>query len=116
MAFSKKRLYNKEAQLTSAYASAIDHPARQQILIRLCIHGPCTVDELRKGHPISKSTMSEHLEKLRIMGLISCKERFPHTIYFAEKEGIVKAEKFIIAFFRKLNIPNDEDKPQKTAE
>lgn len=108
MAFSKKGLYSKESQITSAYASALDHPARQEILIRLCIYGPCTVEELLKGQPISKSTMSEHLEKLRIMGLISFKVKFPYIIYYVEKKGIRKARKYFISLFRKLTIAENK--------
>ena len=109
MGFSKAKLYNKDIKVTSDFARALGHPARMEILMKLCKDGPSKVEDISKDHPISKSSMSDHLEKLRNQHFISFKEKFPHIIYSVEQETVRKAEQCINAFFRKLNISDTEE-------
>jgi len=102
MAFSKARLYNRRARITALYFRVLNHPARQEILLKLAKDGPCSVEELLQDHPISGSTMSRHLEKLRAVNFISYKEKTPYIIYAIEPKKIRRAKKFMAAFYNTL--------------
>jgi len=99
MAFSKANRYNTNEQIVNHYTRAISYPARQEILKKLFKDGPCTVNELRKNHPISRATFSDHLKNLRASQLISCKEVFPSTYYTMDMEKFNLARKYITDFF-----------------
>ncbi len=100
MAFSKSPLYPPEDQITSGYARALSHPARLMILRKLASDGPCSVQILNHAHPISQPAMSYHLEILRKAHLVSCKEKFPFSIYTLEGKSITLAEYQLKSFFR----------------
>lgn len=51
---------------------ALSHPARLQILLHLSKYKSCPAGNISKRLPISKSTVSQHMAKLREAGLISC--------------------------------------------
>ena len=95
MAFSKANKYNKEEQWVNHYTRAISYPARQEILKKLYTDGPCTVNELRMNHLISKATFSEHLKILRNSHLITFKEEFPSTYYALDSEQFNQAKKYL---------------------
>ncbi|HZV68972.1 MAG TPA: helix-turn-helix domain-containing protein [Saprospiraceae bacterium] len=102
MAFSKARLYNRRARITALYFRILNHPARQEILLKLAKDGPCSVEELLQDHPISGATMARHLEKLRVVNFISYKEKTPHIIYSIEPKKIMRAKKFMVEFYNIL--------------
>jgi ArsR family transcriptional regulator len=102
MAFSKASLFNLQDQIVSRYGLAMGHPARLEIIRRLCNMAPLKVKELSKGQPLARPTMSEHLEILREAGLITYKEKFPYTYYYPIKKNIRKAEILINEFFKSL--------------
>ena len=99
MAFSKSRLYPKDAQMVSGFARAVGHAARIQILQQLSEEGECTVEELSKNHPISRPAMSCHLRILRASHLVDCEEKFPYTIYRLNGKNVVVAEGYLGDFF-----------------
>ena len=102
MAFSKARLYHKEAQITSVFAHAISHPARQLILQQLSKDGSSKVEELLLNHPISQPALSDHLEILRKAQLVTYKEVFPYIIYSLDGKNVTVAEQYLSAFFKSI--------------
>lgn len=98
MAFSKARLYNRRARITALYFRVLNHPTRQEILLKLAKDGPSTVEQLLQDHPISGSTMSRHLEKLRLVNFITYQEKTPYIFYSVEVKKIRRAMKFIKGF------------------
>jgi ArsR family transcriptional regulator len=81
MAFNKSHLFDPADQVTSAMAQLISHPARVDILRYLAQNGPTSVEKLADRYPLSKSTVSQHLEYLRKADLVQYRESYPHTIY-----------------------------------
>ena len=104
MAFSKSILYLPDEQKTAVYFKALNHPARLRIIIHLCLTGPNTVENLAHGHPLSEGSFSDHLKILRTAGLITCKEKYPYTIYYVQKGNLHIARKTIAVFFENLKI------------
>ena len=105
MAFSKNYLYPQELQLISHFSQAFSYAGRLQILLKLQMEGPLTVDTLSQEHPISKETFSEHLKILRENHLIIPEENFPYTFYETHEANLKKSKELLNAFFDKLNLP-----------
>lgn len=93
MAFTKAHLYNDVDLRASLLARAISHPARIGILQQLSKEGVRTVEELIERHPLSQSTISQHLKILRKASLVCYKEVYPYTYYTLNKENARKLKK-----------------------
>lgn len=102
MAFSKARFYSRKGRITAKYFKTFGHPARQLVILYLASYGPSAVEIFSKDHPISASSMSDHLEQLREVSLISYKEKHPNIVYELEWEKIMRAKKYILEFFEEL--------------
>ncbi len=102
MAFSKARLYSRKVRITAKFFKTFGHPARQLVILYLAAYGPSAVEIFSRDHPISASSMSDHLEKLREVNLISYEEKHPYILYNLEWERIMRAKKYILDFFEEL--------------
>jgi DNA-binding transcriptional ArsR family regulator len=99
MAMSKSHLYPEDLRIVCSFAKAIGHPARAQIIRQLQMQGSCSVEELQKDHPITPPSLSDHLKILRKSQLVTCREKYPHTFYKAERRKIKEAKKCLEAYF-----------------
>lgn len=52
--------------------NALSHPARLQIMLHLAKYSGCQAGSISSRLPLAKSTVSEHLNKLKEAGLITC--------------------------------------------
>lgn len=52
--------------------NALSHPARLQIVLHLAKYKGCPAGSISSKLPISKSTVSQHMSKLKEAGLITC--------------------------------------------
>lgn len=64
--------YNETFIELSAALQALAHPARLQIVEHLAKYHECPAGAISSELPLSKSTVSQHMAKLREAGLISC--------------------------------------------
>ena len=93
MAFSKANQFPTVVFLQSQWTKALSHPARIYLLLYLLNHGRTSFQDLARVIPLSKSTISQHLLKLRSMELIMAEEKYPHTYYILNRkncENLVK--------------------------
>jgi DNA-binding transcriptional ArsR family regulator len=104
MAFSKAHLFDPSDQITSAFAKALSHPVRLDILRTLSLKGPCSVEHLSFQYPLSKSTISQHLEILRKVGLINYREEYPHIFYFLDTQTFGQCNAKLQDFCKKFLI------------
>ena len=81
MAFSKASLFNQVIYHQSFWSAALAHPARIIILSHLLEFGTTPFFILHQKIPLAKTTVSQHIRKLRQAGLISAEEKYPHTYY-----------------------------------
>lgn len=103
MAFSKANLYEEISQITAGFFKAFGHPARLEIMEKLSLEGPRTVNEICREHPISNPSLSDHFEILREAHLIVYIENYPYVIYSLHKENFEVAKKYIEDYFQKLS-------------
>jgi DNA-binding transcriptional ArsR family regulator len=64
--------YNETFIELAAALQALAHPARLQIVDHLAKYHECPAGAISSELPLSKSTVSQHMAKLREAGLISC--------------------------------------------
>jgi DNA-binding transcriptional ArsR family regulator len=64
--------YNKTFIELAVALQALAHPARLQIVEHLAKYHECPAGAISSELPLSKSTVSQHMAKLREAGLISC--------------------------------------------
>src|SRR5690349_19626820 len=102
MAFAKSNLYDPGDQKIAFIARVMGHPARLQILRQLIEHGPASVEEIGKLHPIAQPTLSRHISQLRKSSLIQFEERYPCTYYYVDYGALMKARNALAIFFKKL--------------
>lgn len=64
--------YNDTFIELATFLQALAHPARLQIVEHLAKFHECPAGAISSELPLSKSTVSQHMAKLREAGLISC--------------------------------------------
>ncbi len=64
--------YNESFIELASALQALAHPARLQIIEHLAKYNECPAGAISSELPLSKSTVSQHMAKLRETGLISC--------------------------------------------
>ncbi|MGE0370380.1 MAG: ArsR/SmtB family transcription factor [Gammaproteobacteria bacterium] len=78
-------------QLESAVEGlrVIAHPVRLSVLCQLA-DGDKNVRELQAGTGATQSNLSQHLSKLRLLGLVSCERRSQHIYYRLADPGFMR--------------------------
>lgn len=64
--------YNPELQELATMLDALSHPARLQIIEHLSEYHECPAGSISDELPICKSTVSQHMAKLKETGFIVC--------------------------------------------
>ena len=57
----------------------IGHPLRLRILEYLDLHGECTVNTIVAGISGQQSAVSQHLNKMRMAGIVACRRAVSYT-------------------------------------
>ena len=70
MTFSKKDIFKSEYQDIASLCKALSHPARVAILAHLSKCCNCISGDITKEIPLSRTTVSQHLQELKKVGLI----------------------------------------------
>jgi len=65
------------------------HPVRLSVLCMLAA-GAKNVGELQEGTGAAQSNLSQHLAKLRLLGLVSCERRSQHVYYRLTDPGYLR--------------------------
>lgn len=79
----------------AAYAKALGHPIRVQIIRRLERLGTCQTGSLVDSLPVAQSTVSEHLRILREAGLVCGEIDGPRRCYCVNTEGLAAARRLL---------------------
>jgi len=70
MTISKKHYFNKEQQEIANICKVLSHPARIAILQHLLMCKECVSGDISKELPLSRTTVSQHLQELKKAKLI----------------------------------------------
>jgi len=77
----------------AAFAKAMGHPVRIQILRLLSCQACCYTGDLTEQIPLAQSTISQHLKALKDAGLIQGEIQPPKVKYCLNRENWTKARK-----------------------
>lgn len=83
----KQNDYNNIALSLAGMLNALSHPARLQIMLHLAKYNGCQARSISERLPLAKSTVSEHLNKLKEAGLISCDVDGTSSYYKISEHG-----------------------------
>ena len=70
MTYSKKNAFSSDLQEIASICKVLSHPARIAILQHLSNCNTCISGDISKEIPLSRTTVSQHLQELKKAGLI----------------------------------------------
>jgi ArsR family transcriptional regulator, arsenate/arsenite/antimonite-responsive transcriptional repressor len=79
--------YQKITKNLAPMLNALSHPARLQIMLHLAKYNGCQAGSISERLPLAKSTVSEHLNKLKEVGLITCTNEGTYSNYRINDKG-----------------------------
>lgn len=94
-----KKEYTIDEEQLAKLAKALAHPARVAIMHFLASQESCFFGDIHEVLPISKATVSQHLNELKSAGLIQGEIIQPKVKYCINKEAWVAAKALFIDLF-----------------
>lgn len=82
----------------SALVDAIAEPTRRAIVERL-VDGPAAVTDLARDLPISRSAVSQHLQVLKSVGLVTDRAVGTRRIYAVDPDALAVIRAYFDAFW-----------------
>ena len=82
----------------SALVDAIAEPTRRAIVERL-VDGPAAVSELSRDMPISRSAVSQHLQILKAVGLVSDHAVGTRRVYTVDPDALAVIRSYFDSFW-----------------
>lgn len=104
MGLSKTEEFTKAQNDIAALAKALGHPARIAILQFLAEQKSCVCGDIVDELPLSQSTVSQHLKKLKKVGLIKGDIEGPSVCYCVDAKALAKAKKMIDELFNVVQL------------
>ena len=78
--------------------AALADPTRRAVFERLRA-GPCAVNVLAAGLPVSRPAVSQHLKALKDAGLVEERSQGVRRIYSVRREGLLELRDWIDSFW-----------------
>jgi len=88
MTYAKKEVFNEHLQLLAGFTKALSHPARMAILEYLAKQDQCISDDITGEIPLSRTTVSQHLQELKNAGLIKGTVSGTRVYYCIDKKKL----------------------------
>jgi DNA-binding transcriptional ArsR family regulator len=106
MGLTKTEEFTKAQNELAMITKALGHPARIAILQFLIKTKSCVCGDIVDELPLSQSTVSQHLNELKKVGLIKGDIDGPSVCYCIDEKAWNKAKKMIGEMFESYNEPN----------
>jgi len=102
MGLTKTEEFTRAQNELAAIAKALAHPARIAILQFLAERQTCMCGEIVDELPLSQSTVSQHLNELKKVGLIKGNTEGPSVCYCIDEKGWTKAKDLLTTLLVKV--------------
>ncbi len=102
MGLTKAEKFTKMQNELAAMAKALAHPARIAIVQYLIKSKSCICGDIVDELPLSQSTVSQHLNELKKVGLIKGDIEGPSVCYCIDEKKWLKAKKQLQVLFESL--------------
>jgi len=103
----EKEKFSKEQEQLARFAKALGHPVRVSILQMLAKQTCCYHGDMSEILPVAKSTLSQHLNELKDVGLIQGTFT-PPTVKYCINEKNWRLAKSLFETFLHEEVNNDE--------
>lgn len=107
MGVTKSALFNKRQNKLANLAMAFDHPARVAIIEYLLSNETCICNDLVNELPLSQSTITQHLNELKRIGIIKGEIEGPKVNYCIDEKVWEEAKDIFVNLFTKYVSKND---------
>jgi len=102
MTYPKTESFTTELQELAAFAKVLSHPARIAILDFLAEQNQCVSGDITDEIPLSRTTVSQHLQELKNAGLVHGTITGTRIYYCLETDKIKELKAKMHAFMEKL--------------
>lgn len=103
MTFSKLQNFTEDQQLLARIAKALSHPARIAILQYLSSQKSCISGDISREIPLSRTTVSQHLQELKAAGLIDGEVTGIKVCYCINAEMLLKCRQLLEYFLNTIS-------------
>jgi len=103
MSSPKTHLFEPRLTTMAEMFNALSHPARLQILEYLAETKTCISGDISEEIPLSRTTVNQHLDELKKVGLIQGHTCGVKVNYCLNPDGIDKLKAFILDFLNEVN-------------
>jgi DNA-binding transcriptional ArsR family regulator len=103
MTYAKTDAFDLRLQQVAALAKLLSHPARLAILQYLAERKSCFSGNIAEELPLSRTTVSQHLQELKRAGLIDGTVEGLHVCYCIDEGAWKQAQAAILAFFEQTD-------------
>ncbi len=101
---TKTELFDKEIQEKAAIFKALSHPARLAILLYLANTKSCISGDISKEIPLSRTTVTQHLQELKKAGLIKGEIEGVRKNYCLCDSCIAEVKQTIYSFLEEISL------------
>ncbi len=102
MTYAKNDVFTADLQTLAAFTKVLAHPARLAILNYLAEQNQCISGDITDVIPLSRTTVSQHLQELKNAGLIHGTVSGTRVYYCLDPEKINELKTKLHAFMEKL--------------
>lgn len=99
MTYTKSVAFKTDLQEVAKFAKVLSHPARLAILQYLSKCCECKSGDIANELPLSRTTVSQHLQELRSLGLINYEVKGAKVCYKVDSEMLLKYKSTLDSFF-----------------
>ncbi len=104
MVYSKTKLFDTDLQECAEYFKALAHPARLAILRFLSETQTCITGDITEALPLSRTTVNQHLQELKKVGLIKGHVKGINTKYCLNNEKVEELKRQSIDFLNEIKV------------
>ena len=103
---TKVELFETDLQSTAVIFKSLGHPARLAILKYLAETRTCISGDISNELPLSRTTVNQHLQELKDIGLIKGEISEVRVKYCLNHQRIESVKKIITRFLENIRVDN----------
>ena len=102
MTYAKTAIFQENQQELARFAKAMSHPARIAIIELLAEKQVCISGDISNELPLSRTTVSQHLQELKELGIIKGEVSGLNVCYCLNYETLDKLKLSFTSLFQKI--------------
>ena len=103
MTYAKKEAFEDHLQLLAGFTKVLSHPARMAILEYLAKQNQCISGDITGEIPLSRTTVSQHLQELKSAGLIKGTVSGTRIYFCIDTENFNKLKAEMLEFMERIS-------------